>query len=600
MATDKENGAVDTEHSKEPGKDNDIDAYKKRKIAQVQIENLGRAGGVYVPPFKLARLQAEIEDKTSKEYQRQTWEALRKSVNGLVNKLNVDNVRDLVPEIFQENLIRGRGLLCRAIIRAQMASPGFTHIYACLASVLNSKLPEVGDLLLRRIILQFRRSYKRNDKIVLSATAKFLAHLVNQKVCSEVLALQVCMLFLENITSDSIEVCVIFVQECGAALEEIMPAGARAIFDRLRHVMQEDSIDERVQYIIESLLNIRRRKFVDHPAIPDELDLVEEEDQVTHEFDLLEDECKGEEMLNIFRPQEPSQYVADEEKWKGIARDILNGDVHSSGDDESSSDSEAEPSAPDAVEEKAKQVIKDRTEQDLVNLRRTLYLSFVSAAHFEECVHKIMKMNIDDGQEKEVITMLIDCCAMERTFSKYHALIADRLCRIKPAYQEELCASFNQQLATVHRLETNKLRNIAKFFALLLSSDALSWELFSVLKMTEDTTTSSSRIFIKIMFQEMANDLGMRKLNDRLKDPDCSDWFTGIFPRDHPRNIKFSINFFTAIGLGGLTEDLRLFLEKCTAELVKEVMEESSSSSSSSSDSDSDSDSSSSSSSSSD
>ena len=45
-----------------------------------------------------------------------------------------------------------------------MASPGFTHVFAALLAVINSKLPEVGDLLIRRVILQFRRAYKRPGK----------------------------------------------------------------------------------------------------------------------------------------------------------------------------------------------------------------------------------------------------------------------------------------------------------------------------------------------------------------------------------------------------------------------------------------------------
>lgn len=32
-----------------------------------------------------------------------------------------------------------------------------------------------------------------------------------------------------------------------------------------------------------------------------------------------------------------------------------------------------------------------------------------------------------------------------------------------------------------------------------------------------------------------------------------SSYVEGIFPRDNPRNTRFSINFFTAIGLGGVT-----------------------------------------------
>merc|ERR1719159_2392997 len=279
-------------------KGEDLEAYKKRKIAQVDsLEKLGRSGGVYVPPFKMARLQVEIEDKTSPEYQRQAWEALRKSINGLVNKVNVANIKNLVSDLFQENLVRGRGLLVRALVRAQMASPGFTHVFAALVAVVNSKLPEIGDLLIRRIILQFRRAYKRNDKIVTIAAIKFMAHLVNQKVCSELLALHVATLLLEKVTNDSIEVSVSFLQECGQALEELSPGGCLAIFERFRSILHEGEIDKRVQYVIEGLFEVRRKKYIDYPMLMEELDLVDEEDQITHEVDLLDETIKGEETL---------------------------------------------------------------------------------------------------------------------------------------------------------------------------------------------------------------------------------------------------------------------------------------------------------------
>jgi hypothetical protein len=39
-----------------------------------------------VPPFKLAQMMADAADKEGAQYQRLTWDALRKSINGLVNK----------------------------------------------------------------------------------------------------------------------------------------------------------------------------------------------------------------------------------------------------------------------------------------------------------------------------------------------------------------------------------------------------------------------------------------------------------------------------------------------------------------------------------
>jgi len=565
------------------GEDDDLEAYKKRKIAQ--IESLGRSGGVYIPPFKMARLMQDIEDKTSPEYQRQTWEALRKSINGLVNKVNVSNIKNLVEELFQENLVRGRGLFARSVIRAQMASPGFTHVFAGLVAVINSKLPEMGDLILRRVILQFRRAYKRNDKIVTTAAIKFMAHLVNQKVVSELLALHVATLLLERVTDDSIEVCVSFMQEVGLAMQELSPAGSQAIFERFKHILHEGVIDRRVQYVIEGLFDVRRKKFSDYPAVVGDLDLVDEEDQITHEVDLLDETIKGEETLNIFKAQDPEQYTADEAKWKQISDEILGleGDDDGSASSDDSEDEEREQQA----DQQATEQILDFTEQDLVNLRRSIYLVIMSSVHFEECVHKILKLNIAEGQEREVCTMLIDCCAMERMFNRFFALQAERLCRINPAYQERFEEAFNQQFTTVHRLETNKLRNIGKFFAHLLLSDGISWSILAQVRITEETTTSSSRIFIKVIFQELSEQWGIKKLVDRLHEPELQQYFGGLFPKDHVKNIRFAINYYTAIGLGILTEELRQFMDKAPAQKQGEEAMEEASTEDSSSDSDS-------------
>lgn len=52
---------------------------EKQAIAKAEYEKLlnMRSGGTYIPPAKLQALQAQITDKTSKEYQRMAWEALK-------------------------------------------------------------------------------------------------------------------------------------------------------------------------------------------------------------------------------------------------------------------------------------------------------------------------------------------------------------------------------------------------------------------------------------------------------------------------------------------------------------------------------------------
>ena len=62
---------------------------KKPFDAKEEYERLlnARSGGVYVPPARLRALQAQFTDKNTKEYQRMAWEALKKSINGLINKV---------------------------------------------------------------------------------------------------------------------------------------------------------------------------------------------------------------------------------------------------------------------------------------------------------------------------------------------------------------------------------------------------------------------------------------------------------------------------------------------------------------------------------
>ncbi|KAI3695884.1 hypothetical protein L1987_78887 [Smallanthus sonchifolius] len=530
-----------------------------QKLAEMQegMTNLGKSGGVYIPPFKLARMMSEVQDKSSMEYQRMTWDALRKSINGLVNKVNATNIKNIIPELFAENLIRGRGLFCRSCMKSQMASPGFTDVFAALVAVVNTKFPEVGDLLLRRIILQLQRAYKRNDKHQLLAAVKFIAHLVNQQVVHELIALELLTLLLENPTDDSVEVAVGFVTECGSILQDLSPKGLHGIFERFRGILHEGEIDKRVQFLIEGLFALRKAKFQGHPAIRPELDLVELEDQLTHEVSLL-DKIEPEIALDIFK-MDPD-FIENEKRYEDVKKTVL-GDESSEEEEEGGEDSDDEEDESSEEEDEEQMRIRDETETNLVNLRRTIYLTIMSSVDFEEAGHKLLKIKLEPGQEMELCIMLLECCSQERTYLRYYGLLGQRFCMINKVHQENFEKCFVQQYSMIHRLETNKLRNVAKFFAHLLGTDALPWHVLAYIRLTEEDTTSSSRIFIKILFQELSEHLGIRLLNERLSDPSMQADFESIFPRDNPKNTRFSINFFTSIGLGGITENLREYLK---------------------------------------
>uniref|UniRef100_A0A8C7D0E3 Pre-mRNA-splicing factor CWC22 homolog n=1 Tax=Oncorhynchus kisutch TaxID=8019 RepID=A0A8C7D0E3_ONCKI len=540
---------------------------------------LTRTGGAYIPPAKLRMMQAQITDKSSLAYQRMSWEALKKSINGLINKVNVSNIAMIIQELLQENIVRGRGLLARSTLQAQSASATFTHVYAAVVAIINSKFPQIGELILKRLILNFRKGYRRNDKAQCLTASKFVAHLVNQNVAHEVLCLEMLTLLLERPTDDSVEVSISFLKECGLKLTEVSPRGINAIFERLRNILHESEIDKRVQYMIEVMFAIRKDGFKDHPIVPEGLDLVEEEDQFTHMLP-LEDDYNQEDILSkmlqimFIRYTHLQCLILDEGSSDS-------GEDANGSDDDEDDDNDGEKEG----EEAQKVTIFDQTEVNLVAFRRTIYLAIQSSLDFEECAHKLIKMDFPDSQTKELCNMILDCCAQQRTYEKFFGLLAGRFCLLKKDYMESFEAIFMEQYETIHRLETNKLRNVARMFAHLLYTDSVPWSVLECIKVSEDTTTSSSRIFVKILFQELCAYMGLPRLNERLKDMTLQPFFEGLFPRDNPRNTRFAINFFTSIGLGGLTDELREHLKNAPKIIMTQNQEVESSDTDSSSDS---------------
>jgi len=208
------------------------------------------------------------------------------------------------------------------------------------------------------------------------------------------------------------------------------------------------------QYTIEGLFAIRKSHFADYPSVMPELDLVDRAEQITFELSLDDELLFGalrralarspstsnaiytvdkEELIDVFR-YDP-EYERNEQLWVEIKRQILGED---SDDDESGS--EEDDGDEDTDDEGGQMVagsggapakytpheqmvlgkrsgpIRDMTEQDLVNLRRTIYLTIMSAATFEEAAHKLMKLDIPEGHEMELSRMLIECCSQERTY----------------------------------------------------------------------------------------------------------------------------------------------------------------------------------------
>ncbi|CAF2123685.1 unnamed protein product, partial [Rotaria magnacalcarata] len=168
------------------------------------------------------------------------------------------NVPKIARKLFKHNITRGRSLVAKAIIDAQNESPRFTPVYAALISIINSKFPQIGQLICKRVISSLRNAYMADENEECFAMTKLLAHLINQRV--------------------------------------VIPQELVSVFAKLDNLLYEPSLNKHTQDMIQVLFTVRRDGFETYPSIQSDLDLIDTNDQYTHMLELL-DLCDPEKHL---------------------------------------------------------------------------------------------------------------------------------------------------------------------------------------------------------------------------------------------------------------------------------------------------------------
>lgn len=536
----------------------------------------------YIPPHRQRRIDAAVPtplQPASQPGQKRAWTDMRKRINRIVNMINSDNVALCAKALFRLNLIRARGVFVKTILRHQLASPALSPVFACLIAIIGSRLPQVAELLVARLIAQLKAAYENQDRVLCFATAKFIAHLFNQQVVTSILPLE----FLSTCTLDpsdgSVELAVVTLQECTMFLSEKCPRLLEAIYQRLRQVLHDGELSRRVQVMIEDLIAMRRKSLTNDSVLDPRLDLLDEEDIITH-LASLDDEEERDLEYDCDNSQYDPDYEQNERAYEAIKRDILGAEADASevlfrissspgnsvasatkGKGSESDGQSSDVVAGTVVTTKFSQdnnEVKDMTEAESKKFKRTAYLTIVSGLTSEEWAHKlIILMKKNPGREYSLCEVVIECCREEKTFLRPFGLLGQRFCLLDSVYVSKFEELFGVHYATIHRFSTRQIRNMACFYAFLFAADALPWSVFQLVRIVEHETTSSSRIFLKNLFHEIAKTLGKARITEQFNDHGSRGNLDGLLPADNLENANYAILFFKAIELEYLAEGLR-------------------------------------------
>ncbi|KAK5779057.1 U2-type spliceosomal complex subunit CWC22 PWA37_003903 [Arxiozyma heterogenica] len=534
-------------------------------------------------------VEVKVEVNTElEEKQHQKWMQCETLLEETIEQLNDANIDELFQTMVdQVNVIWTQNLLIRFILCYKSQFGLSSNLICGLAKRLGYFLEDFNLNLTKQIIFTFIECFQNNHLIETLEILPLIADLYNYDICSELLILQVLQVLTkknikENMQNDdgnnnnnnklSIMGIIRVIGLCGKKLNEKNQRIHDTIFEKL---VQSSSIinqDTKISKEFKYLLKLKNDGYIDvcDPLLPKYnlgmLPCLPEPINFIISKELREpDDTFGEFVYNDNLEEVDQQWgviknIINDPKFSQI-EEVVEEEVQDSHTDLASNEN--------AQTDHNEKKVVDMTNSVDIQFKKEIYLILKSSLSGDEAAHKILKRRTPDDLKFNIVDIIIKTSIQEATYSKFYGIIAERLLNSHKAWKPAFYRIFKENFQQLDTFQPEQLRIIGKFWGHLFATDYIGFELFEIVKINSIESTAPSRIFIKFVFQELVADLAIDELKERLNEDYIQPFITGMFPNDDMDNIRYSINYFTAIGLGILTDKMRTRLE----ELENEEME---------------------------
>ncbi|AGO12857.1 AaceriAGL355Wp [[Ashbya] aceris (nom. inval.)] len=467
------------------------------------------------------------------ELQRKNWAELHNHIKLVLDRLDASTIIERFQELLEVNVLRGRGILASEIVsEGRVVRQG--AVLGALVELFEDYIPDVGLLVSREAMLLFLKSFRGGRTKYCYGLLGLLCHLCNSDVMHEIGLLQLAELLLEVPRDRAVEMLCFLLGQTGAHLMDVCRTAHDQLLARLTEMLHDGKLSAVSSSRIQELLRLRRSNYEGQATtfpLPDH-------GVCTHRVALeLDDSARLEPDSSLGKFYIDNQFFDTEERFAALRRQALERFL-------GQQQQQAEP-------------VKDMTNAAEVHFKKHIYLILKGSLSGDEAAHKLLKLRPDASQKATIVEIVVKACAQEQTYTKFYGILAERLCDSHRSWRASFTGVFRDLHNTLQEFEPNQLRNMGKFWGHMLATERIGFELFDCIRLGEHTTTPSSRVFLKFIFQELVADLGIVEVRKRLQDERTRPLVQGLFPTEGNADTVFAINYFTAIGLGVLTEDMR-------------------------------------------
>ncbi|AET40401.1 U2-type spliceosomal complex subunit CWC22 Ecym_5669 [Eremothecium cymbalariae DBVPG len=482
--------------------------------------------------YILASKVLDMEEPVQKE----NWEEIRKHISLVLEELHERNIEESFRKLFQINILRGKGILALELLNRQVKTDR-SVVFAALIAFFEVLVPSIGYLISKETLLRFVHAYRRKNWEACYAMLSLACQLSNNDVMHEIGILQLVFLLFESPNDRSLDMISFIMTLSGYHLLEVSKTTHNEILQKLRDLLQVGNLSKSSSDVIQDLLYFRRTGYKGVKKVIE----LHGQDSNTHRIVLdLENPAKLQPSSRLDEFQFDEDFFGTEEKFSDLRKKAML-------------------QLSQQVEDM--EVVTDMTNSDSTEYRKKIYLILKASLSGDEAAHKLLKLRPKSDEKLVLLDILVKTCSQEQTYSKFYGTAAEKLRASHHSWEAAFQQTFKQIYESIGDFEPNQLRNMGKFWGHLLATDHLGYELFQWVQLNERDTNAAGRVYLKFIFQELVADLGVQEVQRRFNEKYIQPFIAGIFPLDGSEDTIFSINYFTAIGLGALTENMRKIID---------------------------------------
>ncbi|KRX54900.1 Nucleolar MIF4G domain-containing protein 1 [Trichinella sp. T9] len=137
------------------------------------------------------------------------------------------------------------------------------------------------------------------------------------------------------------------------------------------------------------------------------------------------------------------------------------------------------------------------------DLKRNIFCCILSAEDYLNAFEKLLKLNLSDKQEREIIHISFVCCLNEKTFNPFYGYLVQKFCSYNAKFVLTTQFALWDKLKILKTLKKTQIQNLSSLIAHLFGSLALPISVLKVINFVEIEETMTD--FLKRLFTKFLN-----------------------------------------------------------------------------------------------